>query len=79
MHANSAENKDVGLIKAVGLALQASGYSALRTIEVSADRGVVVLKGRVPSYFQKQLAQTAAQRENGGRRISNELQVVSGR
>lgn len=38
--------------------LSATGYRALRTVECEYRDGLVVLRGRVPSYYCKQLAQS---------------------
>jgi osmotically-inducible protein OsmY len=64
-------------IEAVGQALRATGYAALRDIQIEIERGVVVLWGRVPTYHQKQLAQVTAQRVDGVRGIANGIEVVS--
>jgi hypothetical protein len=64
-------------IEAVGQALCATGYSALRDIQIEIERGVVVLWGRVPTYYQKQLAQATAQRVDGVRGIANGIDVVT--
>ncbi|MFN0054034.1 MAG: BON domain-containing protein [Planctomycetales bacterium] len=64
---------------AVERALRATGYSALRDVEVTLCRGVVTLWGQVPNYFQKQLAQAAAQRVWGVHAINNEIEVMRAR
>jgi hypothetical protein len=38
--------------------LRSTGHHVLRTIEFEYGNGVVVLRGRVPSYYLKQLAQS---------------------
>jgi osmotically-inducible protein OsmY len=67
------------LIEAIDRALRATGYPALRAIEVDACRGVVGLCGRVPSYYQKQLAQATVQRVAGVRVVDNGIEVICGR
>jgi hypothetical protein len=62
--------------EAVGRALRATGYLALRDIQVEIDRGIAMLRGRVPTYHQKQLAQAVAQKVNGVRGIANGIEVV---
>lgn len=64
------------MIEAVRRALSATGYPALRNLDVEYCRDTVVLWGRVPSYHQKQLAQVIVQRVNGVRGIANGLEVV---
>jgi osmotically-inducible protein OsmY len=46
-----------------------------RSIEWRLEEGTLVLRGRVTSFHQKQLAQTAARRLPGISRIVNELEV----
>ena len=58
-------------------ALLATGYPPLRTIEVSAFSQVVVLQGRVPNYYMKQIAQAVALNAAGEREVRNEVTVGS--
>jgi BON domain len=67
---------DRGLTEAVSRALCASGYPRLRDLEIEHRDGIVILRGRVPTYHQKQLAQAAALRVEGVREIVNEVEVV---
>jgi len=67
---------DLALFEAVGRALSATGYLALRGIQVEIDRDIAVLWGRVPNYHQKQLAQAVAQKVVGVRGIANGIEVV---
>jgi len=60
----------------VRLALRGAGYSALRELEIEVSDGVVILWGRVATYYQKQLAQVVAQRVDGVRGIANGLEVI---
>jgi len=69
-------NADRKLMDLVTRALTATGHAALRALEVEISGGVVILWGRVPNYYQKQLAQEAAQRVEGVRGIANGLEVV---
>jgi osmotically-inducible protein OsmY len=71
--------RDGHLADAVARALRATGYPALRDIQIDSLRGKVTLWGHVPSYFQKQLAQATAQRVAGAGGISNEIEVICGR
>jgi osmotically-inducible protein OsmY len=66
-------------VEAVDRALRATGYPALRGIQIEIERGIVVLWGRVPNYYQKQVAQVTAQRMPGVRGIANGIEVVCGR
>lgn len=42
---------------------------------LAAEKGVVVLTGKVNSYFQKQMAQEAIRRVDGVDHIDNQLEV----
>ncbi len=64
-------------VEVVERALRATGYSALRGVQIEIERGVVLLWGRVPTYHLKQLAQATAQRVDGVRGIANGIEVVS--
>ena len=46
--------EDHRLAERVERALRATGYGALRTVRVSVNARVVILGGRVPSYYLKQ-------------------------
>lgn len=56
--------------------LRATGYPALRGVNVVAISAVVLLQGRVPSYHMKQVAQATVMNLPGVREIRNELDVV---
>ena len=55
--------------------LGATGRFGTSQLCVSASRGVVTLRGRVSSYYQKQLAQTAAMRVAGVEQLENQVEV----
>ncbi|HLA83738.1 MAG TPA: BON domain-containing protein [Thermoguttaceae bacterium] len=59
----------------VARSLGATGRFGARQLDVSASHGVVTLRGRVSSYYYKQLAQTAALAVDGVRRLRNEVEV----
>ena len=75
----TTHGSDGQLIEAVQLALCATGHAPLRNLKIEMCRGVVVLWGRVPTHYQKQLAQVTAQRVDGIRGISNGLEVARAR
>jgi hypothetical protein len=56
--------------------LQTSSYLPLRLIHCSAEGPRVVLRGRVPSYYLKQLAQTLAGQCIGVPSVDNRLEVA---
>ncbi|HTI50595.1 MAG TPA: BON domain-containing protein [Planctomycetaceae bacterium] len=60
-------NLDIGelesnrqLTEAVGRALGATGYTALRGVVVEVSSDAVVLQGRVSTYYEKQVAHATA-------------------
>ena len=56
--------------------LASSPYAALHALTCSFHEGVLVLHGRVGSYYLKQLAQATVIRIVGVEEISNRLEVV---
>jgi osmotically-inducible protein OsmY len=62
----------------VGRRLQSSPYSAIRRVACFFDEGVLVLQGEVPSYYQKQLAQSSVNGFAGVERIANRIRVTDG-
>jgi osmotically-inducible protein OsmY len=56
--------------------LRQSGYLALRGVACDARDGVITLRGRLPSYYLKQVAQSIAARIEGVRRVVNEIEVA---
>lgn len=60
----------------VDRALRESGYAPLREIQCDVSDGVVELTGTVPSFYVKQLAQTAVLRLEQIRGINNQLRVT---
>jgi len=63
-------------IEAVRAALRQSAYSSLRELECHDRDGIITLRGRVPSYFLKQLAQETATQMAGDAPIVNRIEVV---
>jgi len=57
-------------------ALEMTGYPPLRDLVVLEHEGLVVLRGMVPSYHLKQMAQTAVLSVPGIDEVRNELEVV---
>ena len=55
--------------------LRQYSYAALRYVEVAFREGTVKLSGRLPSFYLKQLAQTAARGVDGVEVIVNEIDV----
>jgi osmotically-inducible protein OsmY len=67
--------EDLCLAEHVESALCATGYGPLRGIEVTVHARLVILGGRVPSYYLKQVAQTTALAVPGTRQVRNDLYV----
>ncbi|MEX0715230.1 MAG: BON domain-containing protein [Planctomycetaceae bacterium] len=67
---------DHDLRERIGQALQDSGYPRLRSLTVDVEGGSVVLRGRVPSYYFKQVAQTVAMNAARPATLRNDLDVA---
>jgi len=71
------ESKDTELVRNIEWALAASGYMQLRAVEVKVHEALVTLKGRVPTYYLKQMAQSVAMQHEGVEMLQNDIEVVS--
>ena len=60
---------------AIEEAFRRTGYGELGRLEVHCDGDVVIISGRVPTYYLKQLAQNIAANVPESGRICNELRV----
>jgi hypothetical protein len=58
------------------VALRSNPYLALKNISCYLFDGVLVLRGCLPTYYLKQIAQAAVASMKGVRRIDNQIQVV---
>jgi BON domain len=67
------------LAEAVGRALASTGYLELRNLRVNVIDDLAKLVGQVPSYYLKQLAQSAVKRVPGVARVVNAVEVIKGR
>ncbi len=56
-------------------ALNSSPHLNGRKLRLETSSGIVVLRGRVNTYFQKQMAQEALRRVDGVQQIDNQLEV----
>jgi len=56
-------------------ALCRSGYGPLADVQCDFEKGVLVLQGRVPSYYLKQMAQTLVTQLGEISHIDNRLEV----
>lgn len=64
--------------KSVRKSLEESAYCILKTVSFCYERGVLFLRGQLPTYFHKQLAQEAVRRIEGVTRIVNQIEVTRG-
>ncbi len=76
MQTDANNTSQAMLLAAIDDAFLKSNYLALRTIEVEINEDFLVLKGRVPSFYLKQMAQTHAGRAVQEYRVVNEIEVV---
>ena len=60
----------------VAVALQNSPYLDFSSLSCETKGGCVVLRGVVPSYFEKQMAQESLRSIEGIQEILNELEVL---
>lgn len=58
-------------------ALRATGYPNLRGLSISGAEGLVILRGKVPTYYLKQVAQTIVLKVVGVTELQNELEVMT--
>jgi hypothetical protein len=57
--------------------LRCNSYLALKNVSCEYHEGVLTLRGCLPSYYLKQIAQTAVLRVAGVERINNEIEVIA--
>jgi osmotically-inducible protein OsmY len=55
--------------------LLGNAYLALRNVSCDYERGVLTLRGSLPSYYLKQVAQAAVCSLDGVGRVVNEIEV----
>jgi hypothetical protein len=57
--------------------LCSSPYTSIRSLSCNFDNGVLLLRGRLHSFYHKQVAQETVRRLSGVMRIVNEIEVVN--
>jgi osmotically-inducible protein OsmY len=57
--------------------LSRTAYPAVRRVSCEYDHGVLFLRGRLPSFYHKQLAQEAVVGLDGVSQVVNETEVVA--
>ncbi len=65
-----------GVAEAAERCLRRSSYLAVRAVSCEYHRGVLVLRGRLSTYYQKQLAQEAVAGIEGVSQVVNEIEVI---
>jgi osmotically-inducible protein OsmY len=68
--------EDAALRGLVRQALQACGYAALGSVRIEVSRGTVILRGNLPSYHLKQVAQTLTRQVPGVGTVENAITVT---
>lgn len=63
------------LAERIDSAILRNPYLAGHTVHIEMGPGRVVLRGVVPSYYQKQIAQEVVRMVEGVERVDNQLQV----
>jgi osmotically-inducible protein OsmY len=58
--------------------LRSSRYSALKHVSCDYQGGVLILRGCLPTYYLKQVAQEAVAHLEGVKGVENQIQVVPG-
>lgn len=64
------------LFKRVDSAIQGNPHLTGHTLHIEMRAGRVVLRGVVPSYYQKQVAQEVVRTVDGVERVDNQLEVA---
>jgi hypothetical protein len=59
--------------------LRSNSYLALKNVSCEYQEGVLVLKGYLPTYYLKQIAQAVVAPTEGVERIVNQIEVVAQR
>jgi osmotically-inducible protein OsmY len=67
--------EDLRLAERIERALRATGYAPLRGVQVTVHAGLVVLRGRFPTYYLKQVAQTTVLAVPGAHQVRSDLEV----
>jgi osmotically-inducible protein OsmY len=74
---SSAATGDVHLVWLIDQALRATGYLCLRDLDLIVADGKVVLRGKLPRYYLKQVAHATVRALPGVIDVHDEVEVVS--
>jgi osmotically-inducible protein OsmY len=67
--------EDLCLAERVASALWATGYGSLRDVRVTVHERLVILEGRVPNFYLKEVALANALAVPGTHQVRNDLEV----
>ncbi|GAB4136300.1 MAG: hypothetical protein Tsb009_03240 [Planctomycetaceae bacterium] len=65
------------ILEAVRKRFHEQPCSSLKRLSIEFCEGTLTLRGTVPTYYQKQVAQSVASQVEGVRKINNQTRVVS--
>ncbi len=71
-----SEAFDIGLLKQVRDCLHRKGYTPHLLLEFSVERGVVLVQGRVPTYYLRQVAVECIKRLVGVSQVIDLIEVT---
>lgn len=75
--AREVAGREHAIERAARAELRGSSYLAIRDVDCRYDNGVLTLRGRLPSFFLKQMAQsTVARGLRGIATVDNQLEVA---
>ncbi|NBO90767.1 MAG: BON domain-containing protein [Planctomycetia bacterium] len=66
-----------GVVEGAENRLRSNSYLALKNVSCEFREGVLTLRGYLPSYYLKQMAQAAVARIEGVDRVVNEIEVIA--
>ncbi len=64
------------ITEAATACLQSSPYEAVRRVLCECDHGILVLRGQLSNFHQKQVAQETVAKVKGVIQVRNEIEVV---
>jgi hypothetical protein len=70
-----SDRRSKRIIEAAQNCLQKSPYKLLQAVLCDYDEGILFLRGKLPNFYHKQLAQEAVRRVHGVAWIKNEIEV----
>jgi hypothetical protein len=74
--AGAAKLANLDSFSRIDQALRTTGYSPLLNLHILVAEGIVVLRGAVPSYYMKQIAQEVVSGVRGITQVHNLLDVM---